>query len=378
MEPETGRSRVYYGYQEAVVSMVVNLALAGIKFVIGFTINSIALIIDGVHSSSDIATSFVVLLGFRSSQKPPDKEHPFGHGRFEDITSLIIAILLVVVGVEFLISSVERLYHPEIVNGNIFFFLLVILTIVMKEGLARYSGYLSRKIDSDALLADAWHHRSDALSSIPVALGVLASGYGIYYVDSLSGILVSAIVIYVGYTIGKRSVSSLLGEAPSEEFVEEIKRLAQQEGVTSVHDIYVHDYKTKKVISLNVKVEPMGLKEAHDVADSIEKKIAEEWNASVVVHIDGFEIDDSVREEIANIVEGHREVVSCHAVDIGEKIDFHILVNRDMNIEVAHELAHHLEDDISKRFKKEVVIHVEPCIESCKECSQECREKKQE
>ncbi len=378
MEPETGRSRVYYGYQEAVVSMVVNLALAGIKFVIGFTINSIALIIDGVHSSSDIATSFVVLLGFRSSQKPPDKEHPFGHGRFEDVTSLIVSILLIVVGIEFLISSAERLYNPEEVEGNVFFFLLIGLTIVAKEVLARYSTHLSHKIDSDALLADAWHHRSDALSSIPVALGVLASGYGIYYVDSLSGILVSAIVIYVGYTIGKRSVSSLLGEAPSEEFVEEIKRLAQQEGVTSVHDIYVHDYKTKKVISLNVKVEPMGLKEAHDVADSIEKKIAEEWNASVVVHIDGFEIDDSVREEIANIVEGHREVVSCHAVDIGEKIDFHILVNRDMNIEVAHELAHHLEDDISKRFKKEVVIHVEPCIESCKECSQECREKKQE
>lgn len=369
------QKRAHYGYQEAIVSIVVNLTLSVIKFAAGFSINSIALVIDGVHSLSDIATSVVVLLGFRSSEKPPDKEHPFGHGRFEDITSLIIAILLVVVGVEFLISSVERLYHPEIVNGNIFFFLLVIFTIIMKEGLARYSVYLSRKIDSDALLADAWHHRSDALSSLPVALGVLASRYGIYTIDSLSGVIVSAIVMYVGYKIARNAVSSLLGEAPPEDFIEEIKILATVEGVTDVHDITVHDYRTKKVVSLRVKVEPMGLEEAHTLADFIEKRIAQEKNASVVVHIDGITVDTSVKEEISNIVEGHTDIVSCHAIDIGEKIDFHILVDKNMTLEKAHELAHHLEDDIAEKFEKEVIIHVEPCIQDCQQCRQKCKEK---
>jgi cation diffusion facilitator family transporter len=375
VEQDSERSRAYYGYQEAVVSIVVNLALSAIKFAAGLYINSIALLIDGVHSLSDIASSVVILLGFRTAEKPPDKEHPFGHGRVEDVTSLTVSILLIIVGVEFLITSMERVYHPHVVKGNIFFFLLVILTIVMKEGLARYSAHLSRKIDSDALVADAWHHRSDALSSIPVALGVLASHYGIFFVDSLSGIFVSAIVVYVGYKLAKNAISSLLGEAPPEEFVQEIKNLATVDGVTTVHDIIVHDYKTRKVISLRVKVEPMGLEEAHTLADSIEKRIAHEKNASVVVHIDGVTLDDSIKEEISKIVEGHKEIVSCHAIDIGEKIDFHILVDKNMTLERAHELTHHIEDDVAQVFEKEVIIHVEPCIQNCTLCSQQCREK---
>jgi cation diffusion facilitator family transporter len=370
------QERAHYAYQEAVVSMVVNLALSGIKFAAGFYINSIALIIDGVHSLSDIATSALVMIGFRSSQKPPDKEHPFGHGRYEDVVSLIISVLLAVVGIEFLISSAERLYNPEVVQGSVFFFLLVILTLVAKEGLARYSAYLSHKIDSRALLADAWHHRSDALSSIPVALGILASSFGAYYVDSLSGILVSMIVIYVGYTMAKDTISSLLGEAPPQEFVDEIKNLATREEITDVYDISVHDYRTQKVISLRVKVEPMGLEEAHTIADSIEKRIAEEKNAAVVVHIDGFTVDDSVRDEISRIVEGHADVISCHAIDIGGKIDFHILVDKNMSLERAHELAHHIQDDIEEQFNKDVVIHVEPCLQDCDHCEQECDQRR--
>ena len=373
MEPDT--KRAYYGYQEAIVSIVVNFVLFVFKLLVGIYINSIALITDGVHSLSDVATSFVVLFGFKSAEKPPDKEHPFGHGRSEDIVSLVIAVLLIVVAVEFLITSAERFLTPEEVKGSIFFFVLVIFTIFAKEGLAQYAAHLSHKIDSHALLAEAWHHRSDALSSVAVALGVLAAKYDIYVVDSLAGIGVSIIIMYVGYSIAKSAVSSLLGEAPSEAFVEEIMQLAQQEGVTSVHDVYVHDYRTKKVISLNIKVKPMGLEEAHDIADSVEKKIAEKWGASVVVHIDGVTVDESVKEEISKIVEAHAEVISCHAIDIGEKIDFHVLVDKTMTLSEAHELAHHLEDDISEKFEKDVVIHVEPCIETCEECSQQCQKR---
>jgi cation diffusion facilitator family transporter len=375
MNPDGSKSRAYYGYLEGAVSIVMNLILSFIKFVVGVNINSIALVVDGFHSLSDLLTSFVVILGFKSSQKPADEEHPFGHGRYEDIASLIIAILLAVVGVEFLISSAERLLRPEPVRGNFLFFSIVILTILMKEALARYSTYLSKKIDSQVLLADGWHHRSDALGSIPVALGILASAYGYYRVDALSGILVSIIVIYMGYQIARNAASSLLGRAPPKEFVERIKRMAHLKGVTDIYDIYVHHYGMRKVISLTIKVEPMGLEGAHALADSIEKLIAQELDASVVVHIDGFTLDDSMKEEISRIVEQHSEVISCHAIDIGKKIDFHILVDKDMSIEEAHELAHHLEEDIQTRFEKDVVIHVEPCIEKCEVCEQECQKK---
>ena len=372
---DASKSRAYYGYLEGTVSIVMNLILSCVKFIIGIHINSIALIVDGFHSLSDLFTSFVVIMGFRSSEKPPDSDHPFGHGRYEDVATLVIAILLAVVGFEFLTSSLDRLINPEVVKGNFLFFSVVLLTALCKEALARYSTILSRKIESDALLADAWHHRCDALTAIPVAFGILASAYGIYWLDSLFGILVSAIIIYTGYRIAKDAANSLMGKAPPEEFVRTIKRLALLKDVADVYNISVHEYGARKVVSLDIKVAPMGLEEAHTIADSIEKKIAEELEASTVVHIDGITVDDSMREEISRIVEQHSEVISCHAIDIGEKIDFHILVDKDMNIEDAHRLAHHLEEDIQIRFKKDVVIHLEPCIETCEVCEQECQKR---
>jgi cation diffusion facilitator family transporter len=363
MESLTERERAYYGYLEGAVSIVINLALSFVKFGVGFHINSIALIADGFHTLSDLLTSLVVIIGFKFSQQPPDKEHPFGHGRYEDIASLIIAILLAVVGAQFFISSVERLYRPEIVKGSLLFFAVVLSTAVAKEVLARYSLYLSKKIDSHALLADAWHHRSDALAVIPVAFGILASSYGYYWVDALSGMIVSGVIVYVGYTIARDASSTLLGKAPSDELIQKVRNLASLRGVTDIHDINVHYYGEKKVISLHIQVEPMGLEEAHDIADAAEQKIADALNASVVVHIDGFTVDESMKREISAIVEAHEEVISCHAVDIGQKIDFHILVDKDMGLEEAHRLAHHLEDDISRKYGKDVVIHVEPYVD---------------
>jgi cation diffusion facilitator family transporter len=372
VEPEANRA--YYGYKEAIVSIVVNLLLFIIKFVIAIYINSIALLTDAVHSLSDIITSFLVIIGFRTSQKPPDREHPYGHGRSENIISLVISILLIIAGFEFLISSTGRLYSPQVVKGSIPFFLLISFTVFAKEVLARYSAHLSHRIDSHALLADAWHHRSDALSSIPVAFGILAARYGIYYVDSLSGIGVSLIIMYIGYKIARGSASILLGEAPSDALIRNIRRLAEIDGVTDVYDISVHDYGIRKVVSLRMKVEPMGLQEAHAIADAVEKQISDTLCASAIVHIDGFEVDDSLKEEIYNIVEEHEEVISCHALSIGEKIEFHILVDKDMSLEKAHRLAHHLEDDVSRRFKRDVRIHVEPCIGECEQCHEECEE----
>jgi divalent metal cation (Fe/Co/Zn/Cd) transporter len=210
------------------------------------------------------------------------------------------------------------------------------------------------------------------LAVIPVAFGILASSYGYYWVDALSGMIVSGVIVYVGYTIARDASSTLLGKAPSDELILKVRNLASLSGVTDVHSINVHYYGEKKVISLHIQVEPMGLEEAHAIADAAEQKIAEALNASVVVHIDGFTVDESMKKEISSIVEAHEEVISCHAVDIGQKIDFHILVDKNMGLQEAHKLAHHLKDDIAKKYGKDVVIHVEPCPETCNDCNQKC------
>lgn len=368
----TVKDRKYYGYLEGVVSIIVNFLLFIIKFGAGYLINSIALIVDSFHSLSDLFTSVVVIFGFRASEKPSDKEHPFGHGRYEDIATLVIAVLLAVVGFEFLITSSQRLIHPQVVRGSYLYVAIVLLTVVVKEGLTQYAFMLARKIHSSSIHADAWHHRSDALAAIPVAFGIFASMYGIYWLDALFGIVVSAIIIYTGYAIAKGAAAFLMGKPPAPELVENIKNLALVEGVTDVYDIFVHDYRSKMVISLTVRVEPMELAEAHTVADRIEKRIGQELGASAVVHVDGFKVDDSMKKEIYWTVKEHPNVVSCHAIDVGGKIHFHILVDRNMSIEKAHELAHHLGEDISLRFNRDVVIHTEPCIKSCEQCSEEC------
>lgn len=369
------RDRTYYGYLEGEVSIVINLVLSILKFGVGIYINSIALIVDAFHTLSDLFTSVVVILGFRAAKRPPDKEHPFGHGRYEHIATLVIAVLLSVVGFEFLLTSTQRLLEPQEVRGTLFFTVVVLLTVVVKEALAQFSFKLARKIDSSTLMADGWHHRSDALAAIPVAIGILASSYHIYWLDALFGIVVSAIIIYTGYSIAKASSSSLMGKGPDESFIERVKHLALLKGVTDVSNIQVHEYGLKKVISLSVKVEPMGVEEAHALADSIEERLKTDADATATVHVDGFTEDESVKERIYTMVKKHDEVLSCHAIDIGDKIDFHILLDKDMSIEKAHNLADHLEKEVARRFGKAVIIHAEPCIESCEHCKEECEKR---
>ena len=167
--------RAKYGYLEATVSIIGNVIIFLIKLFLGLFINSIALIADSVHSLSDVSTSGVVIFGFRTAKKKPDKEHPYGHGRAEYIATLIIAVILIIVGFSFIEQSVERIINiKDIEHGEyaIIISIIVIISAVLKELMARYSYLLAKKINSDVLKADAWHHRSDSISSIGVACNI--------------------------------------------------------------------------------------------------------------------------------------------------------------------------------------------------------------
>ena len=264
--------RAKYGYLEASVSIAGNVGLFLLKFILGLFINSIALIADAIHSLSDVATSGVVILGFRIARKPPDAEHPFGHGRMEYIATLVIAIILGITGLEFIIQSVER-FSDLGPFANEDFALIVAVAVLasaaVKELMARYSDVLAKRISSDVLSADAWHHRSDAISSIGVAVSIIGSRYGYPILDPIFGIVVAVIIIYVGIRLVRTSSNFLLGTAPDSSIVEEVKALAASvEGVEGVHDLSVHDYGSSKVLTLHVEVEKdLLLEEAHTIAD---------------------------------------------------------------------------------------------------------------
>jgi cation diffusion facilitator family transporter len=283
--------RKQVAYLEAWFSIIGNFLLAIIKGVLGVMVNSISLIADAVHTASDVLTSVVVIAGFKLAAIPPDNEHPYGHGRIEFIATLIISILLAAVGIKFGIDSYHRLIANTPVAGSYFVVIVMILAGVFKEFMSRFSIDLGQRISSSTLIADAWHHRTDAIASVLVAVAILASQFGYYWVDAILGFCVSALIIWTGIEIFKESCSKLIGEYDANE-VEEINRLAQAiPGVISTHDISVHDYGANKAVSIHIEVdENLSLIKAHDIATQVRDNINQKlYTSSTTVHVDGCE-----------------------------------------------------------------------------------------
>lgn len=383
--------RAKYGYLEATVSIIGNTILFLMKIFLGLFINSIALIADGIHSLSDVSTSGVVILGFRIAKKQPDKEHPYGHGRAEYIATLIIAVLLIFVGFGFIQQSIQRLLSPEAIENQEYLILIsgiVIASAIIKELMARYSYAIAKKINSDVLKADAWHHRSDSFSSIGVAIGILAARYGYPLLDPIFGILVSIIIIYVGVKLVRTASNFLLGQAPDKKNVEKIKEISMKtKGVKGVHDISVHDYGTTKIITLHAEVNSnLPLRKAHKIADELDKNIQDKTKFSTIIHLDPAQSSLKINEKrkiIKALLEKQKEIKSFHKISIiqsedKEDIKMHLIVDKDMSISDSHEFCHALKSIFEQKYGScDIDIHFEPCIHNCKICSMSCSKRNQ-
>lgn len=281
--------RANYCYLEGWISILVNVTLFIAKFIFGFLINSISLIADSFHTLGDVLTSGVVIIGTKISHHPPDPEHPHGHGRFEAVTTLIIAILLIGAGVEFFYISIKRLIHIQPVKGNWLVIGVLLLSAIVKEWLARFSTNLGRQINSSALIADGWHHRTDAIASASITLAILAARLGYPRIDSIFGLLVSGLIVYTGFEISRSAVNFLLGQAPEENLVKQIESAAKSvEGVVGTHKTIIHDYGSRKMASLHVQVaNHLDVEESHHIATEVKKRISKECtNVSAEVHIE--------------------------------------------------------------------------------------------
>lgn len=287
MEKPEYRKKV--AYLEAWVSIIGNIILAAIKMVFGIMLNSISMLADAVHTASDVLTSLVVILGFKMSSIPADQKHPHGHGRIEFIATLLIALMLLAVGVKFGYDSYQRYLVNTPVSGSYLVVIFMIAAALFKELMSRFSIELGNRIDSPALIADAWHHRTDAIASFLVALAILASQFGYYRVDAILGFAVSVLIIWTGIEIFLDSCSKIIGESDASQ-LERINELAHTvPGVISTHDIAVHDYGTHKMVSLHIEVEgSMPLIRAHDIADKVEDVINEDLYALTTVHLDSY------------------------------------------------------------------------------------------
>ena len=297
-------NRLKVGKLEGYLSIFSNLFLFGIKLFLGLISQSIALLADAFHTLMDVATSGIVILGFKLSQKPADAEHPFGHGRAETISSLLISFLIGLVGIEFLKSSIGRLYDSEELMVDPKMIFIIIVTIMVKEIMARVSYEMGELIESDILKGDAAHHRSDMLSSLLVVVGLIGVRLGWPELDSYMGIGVSVFILYTGYKLAQNAVDELLGKPPTKEMINSISVIATKVGgVLNVHDIIVHQYGVKKFISLHIEVgDDRTADELHIIADLVEDKIAKKMYANVVTHIDPVKLGGNIENAITKMV----------------------------------------------------------------------------
>jgi cation diffusion facilitator family transporter len=276
------------GYLEGVLSIVLNTALFGLKYWAGFSTGSIAVIADAWHTMSDTLTSVIVILGFKISSIGPDKKHPFGHGRAEIISSLVIGVLLAVVGFNFLVESIHRFIDRRAASFNSAAIMVFAVSVVLKEALAQFSIWAGKKIGSQSLIADGWHHRSDSIASVLILLGMLFGSY-FWWIDSALGISVSLLIFYASFSVLRESTGALMGEQPSEQLSESLNRIVRDTAsqVQNVHHVHMHRYGDHIEVTFHIKLRPeTGLEEAHRISRELENKIKSDLNMAATIHIE--------------------------------------------------------------------------------------------
>lgn len=298
-EPAADGSGDYKGAVQRVtiVSAMTNLALAVIKVVAGLLAGSQALIADGIHSVSDLVTDAIVWLAAHFAAQPPDEDHPYGHGRFETVATVLLSAVLVTTGGAIIVHAVASFSNSEVPES--YAFIVALISIAANEGLYQYNMRVGRRIRSSLLIANAWHNRSDAGSSVASALGVLGARLGFPMLDPVAALLVGLMVARMGLEIGWKSVEELLDSSLEEQLLKDLgSRATTVEGVLSVHALRARRMGPNILVDLHIDVPgSMTVLEAHELTEDVEKAILDRFDAvsEVLVHVDPIELPDEQR-----------------------------------------------------------------------------------
>jgi cation diffusion facilitator family transporter len=279
------------GYIEGTVSTIINTALFILKIWVSIITGSIALAADAWHTLSDSISSIVVIVAAKLGSKKADKEHPFGHGRWEQIASIFIAFILGMIAFGFLESSVIQLSEKERVEYGTMAIIVTVISIVVKELLAQYAFHVGRKTGNSAVKADGWHHRSDALSSVVVLAGILFAKQ-FWWIDSALGIIIALMLLYATFIILKEAITKILGEEPSDDLIgkvtKEIHNIYNHD--LDIHHFHIHNYISHKELTFHIRLDKnLTIGNGHEVATEIEKTIMDKFNMAVTIHVEPLE-----------------------------------------------------------------------------------------
>lgn len=298
--------RKQYGKLAGIVGIFSNGLLCAMKIIIGLVSSSIAIVADGINNLADASSSIITLIGFRLAAAPEDKNHPYGHARIEYLTGLFISILIIVLGLQLLRSSFDKVLHPDPLSFRYVTVVVLAIAIGIKVWQAFFNISLGRKINSVALIATGADSRNDVIATAAVLLSVIIGKLFHLQLDGYMGCLVALFIIWSGIQLIRETTSPLLGEAPDQELVKAIAKTAlSQEGVLGIHDLVVHNYGPGKIFaSIHIEVDAKeDLMKSHDRIDNIERLIKKDLHIEFTAHMDPVELDNPLIERL------HREIL---------------------------------------------------------------------
>lgn len=355
------------GKLAGLTGIVCNCLLTVLKLVIGLLVGSMAIIADGVNNLSDAASSLTTLLGFRMAQRPADKQHPYGHARYEYLSGLAVAALILLIGAELVKSSIAKIINPEPIDISAATIALLAASVAVKLWMSGFYKTLGKKINSTALYATSVDSRNDVISTCAVLLGCLVNYLLGLNIDGYVGLAVAIFILYSSVGIAKDTISPLLGQQADDELVDKITELVlSHEKVLGVHDLLVHDYGPGRCyasahVELSADEDPMA---CHDIIDDIECDVLEKMNVHFVIHYDPVVQNDAeqneMRRTVGEIIRELNPAFSIHDFRIvrgsaQSKLVFDLGVPYSM-IEKKKEIKERIDAALNERGKKYITI----------------------
>lgn len=357
-DTENAKVRTDYGILASIVGIVCNIVLSIVKIIIGLIINSISVMADGFNNLSDAASSVIGFIGIKLSEKPADKEHPFGHGRFEYISALVVAVIIMQVGLELFQSSLKKLFNPDPVSFDPVLTAILFLSVFIKLWLMFFYRKLGRRINSTVMIANSYDSRNDVIVTAATVITAIIAGVTGLKLDSGMGLLVSAFVIISVIKILKETIEPLLGQAVEYELFEKITKMVESyDGIVGTHDLIIHNYgPTHRMATIHAEVpNNMDIQLAHEIIDQIETDAQKMLDIFLVIHMDPIEVDDKAVLEkkgmLLQIIEKLDERASIHDFRVVNG-EHHINLIFDMVVPYNYTKAQQME--LQSKIEQEV------------------------
>lgn len=308
-----------YANLAGIVGITTNLMLFIIKLSVGLFSNSVSILADAFNNLSDAASSIITIIGFKMANKPADAEHPFGHGRIEYITAMIVSFMVMLVGLQFVKTSFQKIINPTIVTFELWPFILLLISIGFKFWLSKFNKSIGNKINSSTLKATATDAMGDVFTSTTVVISFLISKFTTLPIDGYIGIVVALAIVYSGFSLIKETLSPLLGEPPDPVLVSDITDMVMSyDNITGIHDLIVHNYGPGRIMaSIHAEIPSnIDIMEIHHIIDTAEREISKKLNIYLVIHMDPICVDTDeiieARNMLKDVLSKYEEVKSFH------------------------------------------------------------------